>query len=151
LISGSEVNQVSAFCFFLRRGLGQIGERAAFHDARASRDAAGGAERDHRSDARRMILDVPMGGVERLPDAVQVRFAVGGTRRLRGLGLTGLIRGRHHAQQGGDDQAGCSTGDESGFQPILHLRIPSSCRGEVLVELAAFDDDDDALEGGDVG
>jgi hypothetical protein len=34
-------------------------------------------------------LDVEVGGVERLPDAVQIRLAVGRARRLKGLARTG--------------------------------------------------------------
>jgi len=69
----------------LRGGFGQVGDLVAFDDPFAGGNAERRAERDDRALFRWMILDIPIGRIQRLPDAVQVRFAVGGACRLVGL------------------------------------------------------------------
>jgi hypothetical protein len=53
------------------------------HDASAARHGADGAELIERRRLRWVILQVPMGGAYRLPDAAEIRLAVGRTRNLR--------------------------------------------------------------------
>src|SRR4029079_5263298 len=51
--------------------------------------AACGCWRERQSRFGGVGLDVEVGGVERLPDAVQIRFAVSRARGLKGLARTG--------------------------------------------------------------
>jgi hypothetical protein len=69
---------------------GRVGELVAFDDAEPARHRADGAEREHflrgnrrhgtgphrQRRPRAVRLDIPVGGIDRLPDAVQVRPAV---------------------------------------------------------------------------
>ena len=100
----------------LLAGLGQVGNLAADHDADARRHGADRAEGDHFLGRHRhhrpgthrqrrtggVRFEVPVGGVQGLPDPVQIGLAVGGARH-RGAGR--LARDR----QGGDGE-GCAGG-----------------------------------------
>ena len=82
--------------FLLCRRLRQVGDFVAFHDASARRNAERGTERGDRSHLGRMILDIPIRGVERFPNAVQVRLPIRRARRLVSLGI-GITDRRHRA------------------------------------------------------
>ena len=80
-----QLQPVRVIFFFLLRRCRQIGNLAAFHHADARRLRAGGAQRHHLAGLRRVALQIPVGRVHGLPDAVQIRLAVGGSGRFVGL------------------------------------------------------------------
>src|SRR5207249_7659459 len=97
----------------------QVRKRSALDDTESRNDGVLGAQREDSAWCRRMPLDVPIGLVERLPDSVQVRFAVWRARRAIRRGLT---RHRDDTQQ--DGERGC--GDERRCAaPGSHGSIPS--------------------------
>src|SRR5262245_23363830 len=67
-----------------------------------------------------MILDVPVRGVDRLPDPVQVRFAVRRPQRIGTLRLTHACA----AEPERGDHNRASTSNECAFQQRLHLGFP---------------------------
>src|SRR5690606_5891137 len=85
----------------LRGGFRQIGDLAADDDAAAAGDRADRPVLVERRRLRGMVLEIPVRGADRLPDAVQVRLAVRHPRDLAPLGL-GSAR-RAEQQAGGDD------------------------------------------------
>ena len=117
----------------------RVGDLAAFDDAHASRDSADGAQgqdfprrnRHDRSGAHhqcrlgRVGLDVPVGGVEDLPDAAEVRLAAGAARSLVGRRrrLFGL-RGLRHAGTGQVDAK--ETRKSQGGDGLFHC-FPEKC------------------------
>ena len=95
--------------------LGPIRELAALDDAGALRHAEGCAETEDRALPCRVILDIPVRVVERLPDTVQVRFAVGRARRA----ILRLLRDRRAwPPEGHTDRERCD--DHSANEPLLH-------------------------------
>src|SRR5207302_2640193 len=78
------------------------------------------AQRGHGAHRGSMILDVPIGSVESLPDPVQVGLSVGSARRLIGAVAGGGRRGAEEEradQRGGDDKS-----KDRAFEAILHRR-----------------------------
>ena len=73
---------------FLSRGRRRlIGERAALDDPETRNHGACGSKRCHRPWRSAMALDIPIRFGERLPDTIEVGFAVRGTRRSVRAGL----------------------------------------------------------------
>ena len=66
------------FLFCQRRG--PVGNLVADDNAFAGRNAESCSQLQHRTLSLIVILDVPIGGIHRLPDAVQIRLAVCGPR-----------------------------------------------------------------------
>ena len=93
-----QLQPVRVVFFLLLRGCRQIRNLAAFHHADAGRFRAGRTQRHDLTGLRRMALQVPVGRVHGLPDAVQIRLAVGGSRRFVGLVLR--VRWREHGRRG---------------------------------------------------
>ena len=79
---GVERQPVVGVLLLLLRGPRLVRDVVAFDHTGAGRDAERGAKRDQRTLSCRMILDIPVGGVHRLPDPVQVGVAVAGSRCL---------------------------------------------------------------------
>jgi len=81
--------------FLPLRGIGQVRNRTAFHDAEPGRHRADRAKREYRRRRDRAIwsgangqsgprdvgFEIVVGFVQRLPDAVQIGLAVGQARR----------------------------------------------------------------------
>src|SRR5262249_34180743 len=61
----------------------------ALNDTHSRGHAERGTQRRHRSLTRGVVLDIPIRGIEGLPDSAQIGFTVSGTRRpVRRTGLT---------------------------------------------------------------
>ena len=99
----------------LRGGGGQIRQRSALDDAEPWNDGILGAEREDATRGGRMALDVPLSFVERLPDSVQVGFAVSRSR-----GAIGRLSGPGYDAES-DRECG---GDDKRAEPGWHLRTP---------------------------
>ncbi len=74
---GIELQAVLEIFLLVRHGLGQVGQLAAFDNAKAGWDCAGRAKLEHRSGVRRVTLDVPIGSVQNLPDSVEIGWPSG--------------------------------------------------------------------------
>ena len=72
----------------LGQGCGQIGDFAAVDNSHTRRFRARRARLPEHPGSGRMRLQVPVSGVHRLPDSVQIGFAIGGARSLVGRTLT---------------------------------------------------------------
>ena len=95
--------------------LGPIRELPALDDAEALRHAERRAETEDRALPCHVILDIPVRVVERLPDTVQVGFAVGRARRA----ILRLLRDRREwPQEGHTDRERCD--NHSANEPFLH-------------------------------
>src|SRR5437773_213058 len=90
-----ERDPVFSVLLLLLSGPRLVWDVVAFHHAAACRDAEARAESGHRTLTRRMILKIPVGRVDRLPDAGEIGVAVSGSRRsIRRRSDAGLRRSR---------------------------------------------------------
>ena len=97
-------------------GRGQVRDFAALHHSRTAGLRADRAHRDHQSGPRRVLLQFPIGRVQRLPDPVQVGLSVGQTARLRSR----LGRNPNGCQEQHRDRAG---GNRRPSDELLHPPI----------------------------
>ena len=80
MISGSAVSRFSKFAFFCLLRRRQVRDLTALDHSRAAGLGADRAQRDTSPGRDGVLLQVPVGGVHRLPDAAQVRLAIGQSR-----------------------------------------------------------------------
>ena len=149
---GVEIQVVGPVRVALLPGVSRVGNLAAFDDAQAGRNRTHGAQghdrlgrhRDERAGAklqgraRRVGLDVPVGGIHHLPDAVEVGvLAVGAAgrpiRRRRSLGGRRL-RGRLHLRHSrtGHREAGHSQSRHNPHHALIPPTRPPGF-GEALI------------------
>ena len=82
---GVEGQPVCLVRLLLSPGRGGVGNLSTAHNTQARRYCADGSEFHHGAEICGMGFDIPICTAQRLPDAIEVRVAVGGTGN-RGLG-----------------------------------------------------------------